>query len=252
MKTVNQLKLKENEKKALLELEKRLSQKFPDSEIVLYGSKARGDSNEESDIDVLILTRQKVDSRIRDEIVGLAYDIELDNDVVFGLLIESKEFWNSPLAKAMPIHWNIDGEGIRCMNEKTCTIVRYRLERAKESLDSAKKLLSEGNLHSSVNRIYYSMFYSVTALLLTEGLSSSKHSGVKSLFFREFVNTGRIDRKYGKLYSQIFEKRQAGDYKDFIEFEEKDVKDWLEKAADFVKALENSVLGRIGGKSSRD
>jgi len=33
-------------------------------------------------------------------------------DVVFGILVESRTFWNSSLAKAMPIHWNIDREGI--------------------------------------------------------------------------------------------------------------------------------------------
>ena len=49
-------KLKDNERKALFELKKRLKEKFGDKlkKIILYGSKARGDSEPYSDIDVLI------------------------------------------------------------------------------------------------------------------------------------------------------------------------------------------------------
>ena len=106
------LNLKENEKKALDELKKKITERFSDVEIILYGSKARGDADEESDIDVLILLNRDVDDRLREDIFVLSFEIELKYDVVFGILVESRTFWNSSLAKAMPIHWNIDREGI--------------------------------------------------------------------------------------------------------------------------------------------
>jgi predicted nucleotidyltransferase len=112
MKTLEELNLKDNEKKALLELKEKILERFPDAEIILYGSKARGDADEESDIDLLILVKNKVDTKLEEEIIGLVYDLELKWEVVFGLLIESKDFWSAPLAKAMPIHWNIDKEGL--------------------------------------------------------------------------------------------------------------------------------------------
>ena len=124
------------------------------------------------------------------------------------------------------------------MKDETRTIIEYRLERARESLEDAIKLLEEGSLHSVVNRIYYAMFYAVNALLFTRDLSSSKHSGVKALFQREFINKGEVDRTYGKFFSEIFEKRQAGDYKDLVEFEKEDVEAWLEKAEEFIKIIE--------------
>jgi predicted nucleotidyltransferase len=105
--------LKGNEKKALQELKQRLLKRFPDAEIIIYGSKARGDYEQFSDIDLLILLDCEVNTPLEEDIIGLAYDIELEYDVVFGLLIESKSFWNSPLANAMPLHWNIDREGIK-------------------------------------------------------------------------------------------------------------------------------------------
>jgi len=112
MKSLTQLKLKENEKKALQELKQRLLQKFPDAEIILYGSKARSDDEEFSDIDVLVLLDREVNNTLEEKIFSTAFQIELKYDVIFGIIVYSKGFWNSDLAKATPFHWNVDKEGI--------------------------------------------------------------------------------------------------------------------------------------------
>lgn len=112
MKNMAQLNLRENERKALHELKEKLLQKFPDAEIILYGSKARGDFDEESDIDLLILVKSQVTSILEKEITHITYDIELKYDVIFGKIVENKDFWSTPLANAMPFHWNIDREGV--------------------------------------------------------------------------------------------------------------------------------------------
>jgi hypothetical protein len=44
-------------------------------------------------------------------------------------------------------------------------LIDYRRNRAKETLRDAKILFDSGSLFSSVNRIYYAMFYQVTALV---------------------------------------------------------------------------------------
>ncbi len=86
------------------------------------------------------------------------------------------------------------------------------------------------------------MFYSVTALLLTENLSSPKHSGIKALFNKEFVNKGLVDKDSGRFYSEMFERRQKGDYKDFTEFAKEDVEMWLKKAGEFLHKIESISL----------
>ncbi len=112
MKTTTQPNLKSHEKKALQELKEGLTDRFPEAEIILYGSKARGNSEAFSDIDVLVLLGREINNSLEEVIFGMAYDIELKYDVVFGILVESNVFWDSDLAHAMPIHWNIDREGI--------------------------------------------------------------------------------------------------------------------------------------------
>ena len=65
----------------------------------------------------------------------------------------------------------------------------YRFQRAKETFEDAKILFAKNRLNSTVNRLYYSLFYAILALLETKNLASSKHSGVRSLFNQHFVKT---------------------------------------------------------------
>ncbi len=56
------------------------------------------------------------------------------------------------------------------MKEETRTLITYRLERARESLEEANILLERGYGNTFVNRLYYACFYAVSSLLLTKGL----------------------------------------------------------------------------------
>jgi len=131
------------------------------------------------------------------------------------------------------------------MNKETKEIVNYRLKRARETLEDAYRLFQNDSLYSSVNRIYYSMFYAVNALLLTDGLVSSKHSGVRALFLKEFVSKGKVGKNFGRFYSEMFKRRQTSDYEDLVEMKKEDVKEWLKKAEEFVNEIERLTLKMI-------
>jgi len=131
------------------------------------------------------------------------------------------------------------------MKQEFINLAKYRIEKSKNTLSDAKKYIDGATMESTVNRIYYAMFYGVNALLIIKGLSSSKHSGVLSVFNREFVNTGIIEKHWGEFYSYMFERRQKGDYKDFVKFEKSDVEIWLKKAEEFIKNIEKLILKMI-------
>jgi uncharacterized protein (UPF0332 family) len=116
--------------------------------------------------------------------------------------------------------------------------VDYKREKARDALDDAKLLYENKRLFAAVNRIYYSLFYEVSALLLKDGLSSARHSGIMSLFQRNYIKTKTISVELGKFYSRMFEFRHKGDYGDFVSFEDDKVKEWLEKAETYIRELE--------------
>ena len=120
-------------------------------------------------------------------------------------------------------------------------LINYRTSKAGEMLRDARTLVDTGSLSSAVNRIYYALFYEVTALLMTKDMSSSKHSGVRSLFNEHFVKTGLVDTDYGKFLSVMYDFRQKGDYEDFAVFEKERVFDWLSKSEAFLSELERLI-----------
>jgi len=116
-------------------------------------------------------------------------------------------------------------------------LMKYRLEMAEERLHSSKVLLEAGSYKDSIGRSYYAMFTAIRALLAMEGQDFSKHAGVIAYFQKEFVKTGKVDRKYSKYISQAFQIRNNTDYADFFIVSAQDAKEQYEKGKEFLKVI---------------
>jgi len=125
------------------------------------------------------------------------------------------------------------------MNNNLRTLAQYRLDRASETLLEAKLLFETGHFNGSVNRLYYAAFYAARALLAIKGLDSSKHSGVISLFNKEFVKEGIIDKSTGKALTKAFKLRSEGDYQDFRRFNNAEIE---ELVADVSGLIQEALL----------
>jgi len=124
------------------------------------------------------------------------------------------------------------------MNED---LIRYRREKSRETLEDAHLLFQAGRLFSTLNRIYYALFYEVMALLLTKDLSSAKHTGIRALFNEHFIRTGKVSVELGKFFTRMYDFRQKGDYADFVIFEAKKMKEWLSSADNFINELDQVI-----------
>lgn len=112
MRTVEDLKLKKNEETAIKEATRILKKRFPVKEVILFGSKARGDSDRESDIDLLLLTTNPLDWKERHEMVDALFGVEMKNDVVISIIVNTLHDWNDGICTALPIHEHIGREGV--------------------------------------------------------------------------------------------------------------------------------------------
>ena len=127
------------------------------------------------------------------------------------------------------------------MNERSKNLVSYRMARAEETLEDARILARAERWNACVNRLYYACFYAVSALLVRDGLSSSKHAGIRGLFNRNYVKTGKIPKHLARIYNDLFERRQEGDYLDFVSFGESQVVPWISKAEELIRYISNLV-----------
>jgi uncharacterized protein (UPF0332 family) len=57
------------------------------------------------------------------------------------------------------------------------------------------------------------------------------------LFDREFINAGKIEKKYSNILHETFEARQEGDYKEFIEFSHIEAAEYLRNAKEFLERI---------------
>ena len=119
--------------------------------------------------------------------------------------------------------------------------IHLYIERAREMLDVAVLNLSEGYPDSAVNRAYYAIFYAASALLLTEGLGRSKHSGVIAAFRQRFVKPGIIEIEYSRIYGRVMDDRLASDYEIEISVEAKVAERDLAEARLFVERIERHL-----------
>ncbi len=115
--------------------------------------------------------------------------------------------------------------------------IAYRLEKADETYEAALLLFNNAKWNSAINRLYYSCFYAVSALLFKNNINAKSHSGVKSMFFLHFIKCKIIDINYGKLYADLFDWRQKGDYGDFFDFNKEDVVNLLEPTKNLIEEI---------------
>lgn len=79
--------------------------------IVLYGSVARGTNTEESDVDIALIMRGKLDFDTEDKLSDFIVDMNLKYDKVFSVIdIDISHF--QKWVNALPFYQNVKREGI--------------------------------------------------------------------------------------------------------------------------------------------
>ncbi len=118
-------------------------------------------------------------------------------------------------------------------------LIKYRVARCDSTIEEAKIAIDLNKLHLANNRIYYSIYYIVSALSLKSNFSTSKHSGLLAWFNKNFINTEIISKEFGKIYYKAFENRQESDYEDLITYDIQDVKICYENMLKFVTEIKS-------------
>ena len=125
--------------------------------------------------------------------------------------------------------------------EEKETLIRYRIERALESIKAAKVMYDNDFYIPAMNRIYYSMFYAVQALLILTEKSFTKHGQIKGYFNKEFISSGIFAKEFGRLFNTVFEYRQKFDYVDLVVPEKEMVHHYMQEAKSFIAKIVSHI-----------
>lgn len=98
-------------------------------------------------------------------------------------------------------------------------LAAQRIERAWQTLEEADYNAAGGYFIAAMNRLYYAAYYAASSLLAFNGIEAATHSGVKNMLSLHFIKTGQLTPEIGRIYGQLFDCRQSGDYDDFVYYD---------------------------------
>ena len=111
MRTVDSAGLSHTEQLSILEAARMLKSDLPVARVILFGSKARGAGEPDSDIDLLVLTREPVNGKLREAVSDRLADINLRNDVLMTSIVVSEEEWSNGIIRHTLIHGEVEKDG---------------------------------------------------------------------------------------------------------------------------------------------
>jgi len=82
------------------------------ADIILYGSRTREETDQDSDWDFLVLVDGNVDQELTAKIRDSLYEIELQTDQIISCIVRSKKEWYSPRYSVIPFKRNVEKEGV--------------------------------------------------------------------------------------------------------------------------------------------
>jgi predicted nucleotidyltransferase len=111
MKSFESASLMKNESEAIEAAIRMLKSEFSVSKVILFGSKARGDHDEHSDIDLLVVASKLLHWKEEKAIIGALFDIGMEYDVIFSPLFTSVDEWENGIFTEFPVYQEISRDG---------------------------------------------------------------------------------------------------------------------------------------------
>ena len=106
-------------------------------------------------------------------------------------------------------------------------MIDFYFQRGEIAMKEAELLAKNGYFLGSVSRLYYSMFYYVSAFLHSKGHRPKSHKGTLKLFNHETLTTPDLTTEDARHFHSLFNWRQESDYGDFVVFDEKEIEEVL-------------------------
>lgn len=122
--------------------------------------------------------------------------------------------------------------------------VEALLDKAERSFVAARRLLDAGDTDFAASRAYYGYFYVAEALLLSKGLSFSRHGQVISQYGLHFARNEVLDRRFHKLLDDAFALRQLADYSTDPSLEPDAIRESIEAGKVFLHEAREYLAGR--------
>ena len=126
-------------------------------------------------------------------------------------------------------------------DEERRTLVRLQIEKAHANFDQIPLLCEAGFWDNVANRLYYSLFHAVSALLINDGYNVGSHRGAVGTFGQQYVTKGIFTAEEGKHYSRLQGLREKADYNCTYNATEKDIAPKIDPTRQLIEKIETYI-----------
>ncbi len=96
----------------------------------------------------------------------------------------------------------------------------------------------------AMNRYYYACFHALHALFVANGLYARTHDGLITLFGKEFVQTGKVDKQYGRYLARMEQLRKLADYNCTTNITEDEVDELRQPAHSLIETIKELIKNK--------
>lgn len=129
------------------------------------------------------------------------------------------------------------------LSDEDCeALIQNYLYKSQESINQVKFLIENNQLSLAVNRIYYGIYYILSAVAIQNQFKTSKHEQLIGWFNKIYIKGNIIDKKYSRLIRKFYENRVEGDYNVFSEFSEEEVNQSFEEMKDVICEIQKMIV----------
>ena len=238
--------LQPDELLAVEEFKRRILAELPGQvkDIILFGSKARGEAHPGSDIDLLVVVDRRT-PKADDVISDITADTLLEKKIDISALDFTSEEIAEWSAIGTPLMRNVANEGIVLKGEPIVVgkgdpakVAQGFIESAHKRLRAAR-LMQEGDLFGeAMSRVFYAFLDAADAALAARSIRTKSHAGTITLFSLHFIKPGLVDAKYSGWFKRARRFRLQADYERKRDFTLERVERAIDQAAEFVEVIE--------------
>jgi len=238
--------LRPDELQAIEEFREKLLAKLPGQvkDIILFGSKARGDAHPDSDIDLLVVVDRRT-PEVDDVISEITAETLLEQRIDISALDFTSDEITEWAALGTPLMRNVADEGIVLKGEPIVVgkgdpvkVAQGFIESAHGRLRSARAVQEIGEYGNAMSLVYYAFLDAADAALAARTIRTKSHAGTISLFGLHFIKPGLVAAKYSGWFKRAHKFRLQADYERKRDFTPEQVNEAIEQATEFVEVIE--------------
>ncbi len=238
--------LQPDELLAVEEFKRRILAELPGQvkDIILFGSRARGEAHPGSDIDLLVVVDRRT-PKADDVISDITADTLLEKKIDISALDFTSEEIAEWSAIGTPLMRNVANEGIVLKGEPIVVrkgdpakVAQGFIESAHGRLRSARALQEIGEYGNAISLVFYAFLDAADAALAARSIRTKSHAGTISLLGLHFIKPGLVDAKYSRWFRRAHKFRLHADYERKRDFTLEQVNEAIDQATEFVGVIE--------------